>query len=174
MKMALTLKITCVLTVGLFLIGTGCKQDNSDPGKDKKWELLIEIRKKHFNLLTVEESQQWLEDNPNPTHLDLALKGIFIDVDPNGNRRVFQMREIVERNQLEEFMSTEDSIAWLEAQGYEVERNDNGYILKREVVSEGITIRESSEIGWGATIVRGTIIKTTSGDIRIKVGGTQQ
>jgi hypothetical protein len=74
------------------------------------------------------------------------------------------------------FMTPEQSIDWLEAQGYKIERNNNGYTLKREVVRQGITIREAPQIGWRSTTVldKGVTITTIGGAIRVKVSNTQQ
>ena len=78
-------------------------------------------------------------------------------------------------------MTTEESIRWLNAQGYTVEENDNGYTIKREeriVTDSGVTIIRDHDlqIGWEGLIAlpTGPIITTdSSGDIRVKVSGSQ-
>ena len=83
---------------------------------------------------------------------------------------------------LEGYMTTEESMRWLEAQGYTVERNDNGYTIKRERIvtdSGGAIIRDHvfvEEISQGALIGIGEgifITTDSSGDIRVKVSGSQ-
>ena len=85
-------------------------------------------------------------------------------------------------DRLEGFMTTEESIRWLKAQGYQVEENDNGYTIKRKekivTASGAIRIRDHDlgEIGWGNLIVLPTgvvIITDSSGGIRIKVSDSQ-
>ena len=82
---------------------------------------------------------------------------------------------------LEGFMTTEESMRWLNAQGYTVEQNDNVYTIKRERVtdSEGIIIRDDvfvGKIGLRALvgIGEGISITTDSGGIRVKMSDTQQ
>lgn len=79
-------------------------------------------------------------------------------------------------------MTTEESLRWLKAQGYQVERNDNGYMIKRKekivTASGAIRIRDHDlgAIGWGNLIVlpTGVAITTDSwGGIRVKVSGSQ-
>ena len=183
MKIVPMLLIICFLAAGIFLISIGCEDPppsgDKEPTPQEKWSTLVNLRKGSYDLLSVEESQRWLEENADMADDQKALQGIIIDVDPNGNRRVFKLSRSGNGDRLQGYMTTEESIRWLKAQGYQVERNDNGYTLKREVIENrvGIDINSSEkrQIGWGSTIVldTGTVITTDSGTIRIKVGGTQ-
>ena len=85
-------------------------------------------------------------------------------------------------DRLEGFMTPEESKHWLEAQGYTVKENDNGYTIKREKIvtdSGGTIIRDHvfvEEIGLGALIGIGEgifITTDSSGGIRVKVIGSQ-
>ena len=78
-------------------------------------------------------------------------------------------------------MNETDSIAWLKAQGYRVEKTDAGYNLKRDqeydTGNAKFSFTEDKLIGWGSTqtFSDGTVIVTKQGrGIAIKVGGSQQ
>ena len=74
---------------------------------------------------------------------------------------------------LKGFLTAEQSINWLEQQGYQVEEDDKGYILKKEAVNSSgnihIDLGENIRIGWGSTVIReDATITTSTGKIRIK------
>lgn len=74
---------------------------------------------------------------------------------------------------LKGFLTAEQSINWLEQQGYQVEKDDEGYILKKEAVNSSgnihIDLSENIRIGWGSTVIReDATITTSTGKIRIK------
>ena len=74
---------------------------------------------------------------------------------------------------LKGFLTTAQSINWLEQQGYQVEKDDQGYTLKKEAVNSSgnihIDLSENIRIGWGSTMIReDATITTNTGEIRIK------
>lgn len=187
MKIVPTLLIVCFLAVGIFLMGIGCNNNPPPPSKLKQWESWVDsLKSRDYNVRSVNESQLWLAERPEILTSDIdfltekhvVAEGSIITIitrDHNGNLRVVTKEW---PGPLPDpwagFMTTERSIQWLEAQGYQVKKNNEGYILKKDVIENrggiDIDISERRQIGWGSTIVldTGTIIQTVSGEIRIK------
>lgn len=189
MKIIPALLIICLLVVGISLISTGCnndppppenkQNDPPPPPENKQWESQVSNWKKEgYHVLNVDETTAWLIKNPTITmdnnwFMDLGFLeqkrveegSTIITRDHNGNLRVATKNQ----RQLNgwQLLSTKASIKWLEAKGYTVKKNDDGYTLEKD----GSVTR----IGWGVkTVIEGVGITTDSGTIRIMINNTQQ
>ena len=195
--MKITRMLICSLAVGIVLIGTGCNGQGSsgggksdqgssngrEPNAEDEWKALVDLRKGFYDLLSVEESQHWLEENADMTDYQKALQGITIDIDPNGNRRVFKLRG-GRPPQLDLFagwMTAEESETWLRNNHYQVQKkaDSNGYIITRNITREGFNYKGSWTVSSGSIIVPGIQIPggivniDKMGKLRVKASGTQ-
>ena len=80
---------------------------------------------------------------------------------------------------LEGFMSEADSIRWLERHGYQVEKKDNGYVLKKQAIEGSVVydVNYPLDLETRITLSLGTLptvtVDTTSG-LRIKESDSQR
>ena len=212
MKKALPYLIFCVLCFGFYFI---TKQDDSRqpvkrpaqpverPTSTPAEEWAEWVRGKEevlgYDVLGVVASAQWLAEHRDAisipekldflenhilTEMPFVLYGIAITADHNGKYRVFS-RQWLPSWPPAGFMNEAESIAWLEARGYSVEKTADGYNLKRSQKKSqvygssnvNISVIGDELIGWGALqiLTDGTVIKTELGrGIAIKPGGTQR
>ena len=190
MKVVLTCLIVYFFALGILLIGIGCnKEKEQPPSKRAQWDSQVEKwNNRGYRVLDTYELERLVTGHPsiarklidNMWFRDLGFldkktldNDYFITRDYNGNTKIFG-KEAPESPGRARFLSSEESIKLLEAEGYQVERNDNGYILKREGPFPG-TIDPIS-IGWGVTMIleSGTVVNTDFGFIRVKASETQQ
>lgn len=141
------------------------EQDSPSP-EQRRWDSIVEDTRRDstYKLLSVEESREWLAKHSEPYNYAVEA------TDPDGNRRVFLPKDpLPSPDPLKGYLTAEQSINWLERQGYQVVKDDKGYILKKEAVGGGINLSENIRIGWGSTVVReDATITTRTGEIRIK------
>ena len=137
----------------------------------------IEWLAKHRDAISLPEKIDFL-DTYYLTEMPFSLYGIAITTDQYGRYRVFS-RSWLPPWPPEGFMNETDSIAWLKAQGYRVEKTDAGYNLKRDqgyhTGNVKFSFTEDKLIGWGSTqtFSDGTVIVTKQGrGIAIKAGGS--
>ncbi len=182
MKIVPALLIIYLLVVGISVISTGCNNDPPPPPpqpKIKQWESQVSNWKKEgYHVLNVDETTAWLIKNPTITidnnwFTDLGFLeqkrvvqgSIIITKDHNDNLRIATKNQGTSNGW--QLLSTKESIKWLEEEGYTVEKNDDGYTLKKDGTVYSI--------GWGAKkVIEGVGITTASGTIRVTVKNTQQ
>ena len=188
MKIVPMLLIICSLTAGISSIGTGC-EDPPPPGdvgstSQEKWTTLVNLRKESYDLLSVEESQHWLEENADMTDHQKALQGIAIDVDPNGNRRVFKRRRPAGRDPgpmttEEGWLTAEESETWLRNNHYQVQKkaDGSGYTITYKFFYKGVNHEGTVKVSSGSIVIPGHSIPhgyvniDKTGRLRVKASG---
>ena len=196
MKKVFPYLIICfVIVIGFYLID---RQDETPPtppplSSAEQWENWEDEQKiLRRDVLDVLESRQWLAkhgdaisipkkidflENHYLTESPFQAHGIGITTDHYGRYRVFAWSWPPPWPP-EGFLTETDSITWLKAEGYHVEKTHDGYVLKRSQAymthNANVSIDMTVKVYWGdkKELQDGTIVKTNSEkSIVIKVSG---
>ena len=193
----------CLLSVGIFLIGTGCEQKSPPPdpkpSPEQQWKSRVDLLKSmDYNVLSVEESELWLIEHSSVT-IDnrwfedlgfLAQKrvenGSIITRDHNGNLRVAVRKSLPpvtsppQPDPFAEWMTAEESKTWLRNNGYQVKKDSDGYMITYDFMRGYIhhkgsrSVSSSSMVVPGHPIPDGYVNIDRTGRLRVKVTSTQQ
>ena len=202
MKIAPTFLMICLLSVGIFLIGTGCEQKppppDPKPSPEQQWESQVRQWKNGgYNVLDVDATERWLVDNPTITidngwFRDLGFldqksvkDGFIMTKDHNGNLRLVVFGESPPpspppTDPFHGFLSAEESEKWLRNNGYQVKKDSNRYMITYDFMRGYIhhkgsrSVSSSSIVVPGHPIPDGYVNIDRTGRLRVKVTNTQQ